>query len=49
MFDTLFKLVAVNEYGISDYGVGGYLYQEIDGKQQLVALVSKEVTPTQLR
>ena len=33
----------------SDYGVGGYLYQEIDGKQQLVALVSKALTPTQLR
>ena len=33
----------------SDYGVGGYLYQEIDGKQQLVALVSKALSPTQLR
>ena len=33
----------------SDYGVGGYLYQEIDGQKQLVALVSKALTPTQLR
>ena len=33
----------------SDYGVGGYLYQEVDGKQQLVALVSKALSPTQLR
>ena len=33
----------------SDCGVGGYLYQEVDGKQQLVALVSKALSPTQLR
>ena len=33
----------------SDYGVGGYLYQEIDGQKQLVALVSKALTPSQLR
>ena len=33
----------------SDYGVGRYLYQEIDGQKQLVALVSKALTPTQLR
>ena len=33
----------------SDYGVGGYLYQEVDNQKQLVALVSKALTPSQLR
>jgi transposase InsO family protein len=33
----------------SDYGVGGYLYQLVDGKEQLIALVSKSLTPTQLK
>ena len=33
----------------SDYGIGGYLYQEVDGKKQLVALVSKSLTKTQLK
>jgi RNase H-like domain found in reverse transcriptase/Integrase core domain/Integrase zinc binding domain len=32
----------------SDYGVGGYLYQIIDNIKQLVALVSKALTETQL-
>jgi hypothetical protein len=32
----------------SDYGVGGYLYQLIDGPKQLVALVSKAQTIVQL-
>ena len=32
----------------SDYGIGGYLYQEVDGTKQLVALVSKSLTKTQL-
>ena len=32
----------------SDYGIGGYLYQEVDGKKQLVALVSMSLTKTQL-
>ena len=33
----------------SDYGVGGYLYQLIDEKKQLIALVSRALTKTQLR
>ena len=33
----------------SDYGIGGYLYQEVDGEKQLVALVSKSLTKTQLK
>ena len=33
----------------SDYGVGGYLHQTVDGVQQLVALVSKAFTVTQLK
>ena len=33
----------------SDYGVGGYLHQTVDGVQQLVALVSKPFTVTQLK
>ena len=33
----------------SDYGIGGYLYQEVDEKKQLVALVSKSLTRTQLK
>ena len=28
----------------SDYGIGGYLYQEVDGKKKLVALVSKSLS-----
>jgi RNase H-like domain found in reverse transcriptase len=32
----------------SDYGVGGHLYQLIDGVKQLVALVSKALTIVQL-
>ena len=37
------------ETDASDYGVGGYLYQTIDDKKQLIALVSKALTQTQLR
>ena len=33
----------------SDYGIGGYLHQTVDGVQQLVALVSKAFTVTQLK
>jgi hypothetical protein len=33
----------------SDYGIGGYLYQEYNGVKQLIALVSKALTVTQLR
>jgi hypothetical protein len=33
----------------SDYGVGGYLYQTVDNEKQLVALVSKALSATQLR
>lgn len=33
----------------SDYGIGGYLYQELNGVKQLVALVSKALTVSQLR
>jgi RNase H-like domain found in reverse transcriptase len=33
----------------SDYGVGGYLYQLIDGTKQLVALVSKALTIVQIK
>jgi RNase H-like domain found in reverse transcriptase len=33
----------------SDHGVGGYLYQLIDGTKQLVALVSKAFTIVQLK
>ena len=33
----------------SDYGIGGYLYQQVDGAKQLVALVSKSLTKTQLK
>ena len=32
----------------SDYGIGGYLYQVINNTKQLVALVSKSLTQTQL-
>ena len=32
----------------SDYGIGGYLYQIIDNKKKLVALVSKSLTKPQL-
>ena len=33
----------------SDYGVGGYLYHTVANEKQLVALVSKALSPTQLR
>lgn len=33
----------------SDCGVGGYLYQHIDGEKQLVALVSTSLSKTQLK
>ena len=33
----------------SDYGIGGYLYQECNGVKQLIALVSKALTVSQLR
>jgi RNase H-like domain found in reverse transcriptase len=33
----------------SDYGVGGYLDQLIDGAEQLVALVSKALAIVQLK
>ena len=33
----------------SDYSKGGYLYQEVGGEKQLVALVSKSLTKTQLK
>ena len=33
----------------SDCGMGGYLHQEVDGGKQLVALVSKSLTKTQLK
>jgi hypothetical protein len=33
----------------SDYGIGGYLYQTVDTVKQLVALVSKSLTETQLK
>ena len=33
----------------SDYGIGGYLHQTVDNVQQLVALVSKALTVTQLK
>jgi RNase H-like domain found in reverse transcriptase len=32
----------------SDYGIGGYLYQVINDTKQLIALVSKSLTQTQL-
>ena len=32
-----------------DYGIDGYLYQEVDGEKQLVALVSKSLTKTKLK
>jgi RNase H-like domain found in reverse transcriptase len=32
----------------SDYGIGGYLYQVINDTKQLLALVSKSLTQTQL-
>ena len=32
----------------SDYGIGGYLYQVNDNSKQLLALVSKSLTQTQL-
>jgi RNase H-like domain found in reverse transcriptase len=32
----------------SDYGIGGYLYQVVNNIKQLVALVSKALTSTQL-
>ena len=33
----------------SDYDVGGYLYQLIDGKKELVALVSTSLSQTQVK
>ena len=33
----------------SDYGIGGYLYQLVDGKEQPVAFVSKSLSGPQLR
>ena len=33
----------------SDYGVGGYLFQTVDGKDQPVAFVSKSLSKAQLR
>ena len=33
----------------SDYGVGGYLFQTVDGIDQPVALVSKSFNKSQLR
>ena len=33
----------------SDFGIGGYLYQIVDGKEQPVAFVSKSLTGPQLR
>ena len=33
----------------SNYGIGGYLHQEVDGEKQLAALVSKSLTKTQLK
>ena len=33
----------------SDYGVGGYLFQTVDGVNQQIALVSKSLTSAQLR
>ena len=33
----------------SDYGIGGYLYQQVDGKEQPVAFVSKSLSGPQLR
>ena len=33
----------------SDYGVGGYLFQTVDGKNQPVAFVSKSLSKAQLR
>ena len=33
----------------SDYGVGGYLFQKVDGVNQPIAFVSKSLTSAQLR
>ena len=33
----------------SDYGIGAYLWQQIDGKEQPVAFISKSLTSTQKR
>ena len=33
----------------SDYGVGGYLFQTVDGIDQPVAFVSKSLNKSQLR
>jgi transposase InsO family protein len=33
----------------SDYGIGGYLYQVVDGSERPVAFMSKSLTSTQLR
>ena len=33
----------------SDYGIGGYLYQLVNGKEQPVAFVSKSLSGPQLR
>ena len=33
----------------SDYGVGGYLFQTVDGLENPVAFVSKSLSKTQLR
>ena len=34
---------------VSDYGVGGYLFQTADGANQPIAFVSKSLTSAQLR
>ena len=33
----------------SDYGVGGYLFQVIDGKEIPIAFISKSLSKTRLR
>lgn len=33
----------------SDYGIGGYLFQRVDGVDQPIAFISKSLTETQLR
>ena len=33
----------------SDYGIGGYLFQRVDGIDQPIAFISKSLTESQLR
>jgi RNase H-like domain found in reverse transcriptase/Integrase zinc binding domain len=39
----------LNDTDASDYGIGGYIFQVVDGKEHPIAFVSKSLSPAQLR